>query len=346
MFHRILAVVGPWPLLEALLPPDQGLGAAILEGITDQQVERPDPQELARLVDQGHSNLEIGRRYGVHAGVVGQWRQAAGLPPAIPRRRPSREELADLVAQGLSDETIGHRYGRSAATVAKWRQADSLRRPRGRPSAEELARLIDQGLSDLQIGQRYGVVSGTVKLWRYEARLLRYQPSTRPSPQTLAQLVAEGAHRPGDRPALRQVAPDRCPLAPCRRAGAAAPDGGRGRGGGAGAARSGPAHPGCRCRARLHALAGVSGVPNGQDHEPTGHTTTWQRRSRFDRGWFGRSARSSVTEPQRGAPPIIRFPHVHQCVHQCASPTDPEAQGNNAWRLRDHAATPPATGTV
>jgi len=192
MFHRIVAVVGPWPLLEVLLPPDQPLSAAILERTADQPVGRPDPQEQARLVDQGHSNLEIGRRYGAPAAAVSQWREAAGLPPAIPRRRPSPRELADLVAEGLSDETIGHRYGRSAETVAKWCQADSRRRPRGWPSPQELAGLVARGLSDLQIGQRYGVVSGTVKLWRYEAELLRYHPSKRPSPQTLARLVAEG----------------------------------------------------------------------------------------------------------------------------------------------------------
>ncbi len=183
MFHRIVAVVGPWPLLEVLLPPDQPLSAAILERTADQPVGRPDPQEQARLVDQGHSNLEIGRRYGAPAAAVSQWREAAGLPPAIPRRRPSPRELADLVAEGLSNETIGHRYGRSAETVAKWCQADSRRRPRGWPSPQELAGLVARGLSDLQIGRRYGVVSGTVKLWRYEAELLRYHPSKRPSPK-------------------------------------------------------------------------------------------------------------------------------------------------------------------
>ena len=130
MFHRIVAVVGPWPLLEVLLPPDQPLSAAILERTADQPVGRPDPQEQARLVDQGHSNLEIGRRYGAPAAAVSQWREAAGLPPAIPRRRPSPRELADLVAEGLTDRAIGQRYGKSPQTVVRWRLADGLVRQR------------------------------------------------------------------------------------------------------------------------------------------------------------------------------------------------------------------------
>ncbi len=88
MFHPIVAVLGPWPLLEVLLPPDQPHSAASPQRTANQQVERPDPQELARLVDQGHSNLEIGRRYGVPAAAVTRWRQARGLPPAIPHRPP------------------------------------------------------------------------------------------------------------------------------------------------------------------------------------------------------------------------------------------------------------------
>jgi DNA-binding CsgD family transcriptional regulator len=75
---------------------------------------------LARLIDQGLSDQQIGQRHGVaHWTVIG-WRRQYQLPrgrPVPPSSKPPRQELADLVAQGLSDPQIAQRYGRVAVTA-------------------------------------------------------------------------------------------------------------------------------------------------------------------------------------------------------------------------------------
>jgi hypothetical protein len=64
MFRRLVAVLGPWPLLGALLPPNQADTTATAE-TADQQVEQPDRQELVGLVEKRLSDREIGEPYGV-----------------------------------------------------------------------------------------------------------------------------------------------------------------------------------------------------------------------------------------------------------------------------------------
>jgi transcriptional regulator with XRE-family HTH domain len=109
IFHRMVAILGPWPLLLALLPPDTPASAA---KPADQQVRPPDPQALAGLVDQGLSDQQIGQRYGVAAATVRRWRRAQGLASQRPwGKRPPRHVLARLIDQGLSDQQIGQRHG-------------------------------------------------------------------------------------------------------------------------------------------------------------------------------------------------------------------------------------------
>jgi transposase/DNA-binding XRE family transcriptional regulator len=176
IFHRMVAVIGPWPLLEVLLPADQA-DTATAE-TTAPQAGPPDPQELAPLVAQGLSDRQIGQRYGVQARVVTQWRQAAGLSPATPPGRPSPQELAGLFDQGLSDRQIGQRYGVAAGTVRLWRYDAELLRyhPSKQPSPQMLAQLVGEGISDRVIGQRYGKAAQTVRRWRLDDELVRTPP--------------------------------------------------------------------------------------------------------------------------------------------------------------------------
>jgi len=176
IFHRMVAVLGPWPLLEVLIPADQADTATATTAA--QEAGPPDPRELARLVDQGLSDRQIGQRYGVQARVVTQWRQAARLSPATPAGRPSPQELAGLVAQGLSDRQIGQRYGVVSGTVRLWRYDAELLRyhPSKRPSPQTLAQLVAEGLSDQAIGQRYGKAAQTVRRWRLDDGLVRTPP--------------------------------------------------------------------------------------------------------------------------------------------------------------------------
>ncbi len=176
MFRRMVAVLGPWPLLTALLPPDQADPTATAE-TADQQVQPPDRQELAGLVEQGLSDPQIGERYGVLAAMVTGWRRAEGLASQRPwGRRPPKQELARLISEGLSDQDIGQRHGVTHWTVIGWRREYRLRRsrpaqPSSRPPKQELAGLVAQGLSDREIGERYGRSASTVQKWRRAYKL-------------------------------------------------------------------------------------------------------------------------------------------------------------------------------
>lgn len=202
LFRRMVAGLGPWPLLVAVLPAIQPHtdDPAAAAGDAGQQAWWPDPQELARLGGQRHPGQAIGDPSATSTPVVTGWRPAAGLPQRPRRRsgpaRPSPQELARLVAEGHSDERIGRRYQVTAKTLAKWRTDAGLQRQAqpSKPPREELARLVAEGLSDLQIGQRYGMAPITVRMWRYDygGLLRRERPSPRPSPQELARLVGQG----------------------------------------------------------------------------------------------------------------------------------------------------------
>jgi DNA-binding NarL/FixJ family response regulator/transcriptional regulator with XRE-family HTH domain len=200
LFRRMVGMLGPWPLLTAVLPAAQP--AASGAGEAGQQARQPDAQELARLLGQPHPERATGGLDGVAVPVGTAWRPADGLPQR-PRRhswsaRPAREELARLVAEGHSDQEIGRRHGRAAKTVAKWRTDLGLHKQQqarpSKPTREALARLVSQGQSDRIIGQHYQVAPITVRMWRYDygGLLRRESPSPRPSPEELARLVAEG----------------------------------------------------------------------------------------------------------------------------------------------------------
>jgi DNA-binding NarL/FixJ family response regulator/DNA-binding XRE family transcriptional regulator len=204
LFRRMMGVLGPWPLLVAVLPPIQpgADDSAAAAGDAGQQAWWPDPEELARLLGQPHPGQALGEPSATSASLVMAWRPAAGLPQRPRRRsasaRPSPQELARLVAEGHSDERIGQRYQVTAKTVAKWRTDAGLHKQRqaqpSKPSREELARVVAEGRSDLQIGQRYGMAPITVRMWRYDygGLLRRERPSPRPSPEELARQVTQG----------------------------------------------------------------------------------------------------------------------------------------------------------
>jgi transcriptional regulator with XRE-family HTH domain len=161
IFRRMAEVMGPWPLLTALLQPTQDTAAA--GGSTNQQTEQPGPQGLD---GQRRSDPMTGRR------------QAEEPRPRRPRTaRPPKQDLAGLIDEGLSDRMIGQRYEVSASTVRVWRRQYQLHRrsPAERPPKQELVRLIDEGLSDQTIGDRYGVSAGTVANWRRAYQLPRQQ---------------------------------------------------------------------------------------------------------------------------------------------------------------------------
>jgi transposase/DNA-directed RNA polymerase subunit RPC12/RpoP len=84
-----------------------------------------DRLSLERLLDQGLSLAEIGRRFDRHESTVAYWVQKYGLH-ANGRERHSargglrRDELASLVERGMSIAQIAGTVARSKATVRHW----------------------------------------------------------------------------------------------------------------------------------------------------------------------------------------------------------------------------------
>jgi transposase len=84
-----------------------------------------DRASLERLLSQGLSLEEIGRRVGRHESTIGHWVKKHGLE-AVNRERHAargalaREELEGLVESGASIAQIAEVVGRSKATVRHW----------------------------------------------------------------------------------------------------------------------------------------------------------------------------------------------------------------------------------
>lgn len=82
-------------------------------------------QSLERLLDQGLSLAEIGRRFELHESTVAYWLKKHGLE-AVRREKHaakgglSREQLEPLVEQGASIAEIAEALERSKGTVRHW----------------------------------------------------------------------------------------------------------------------------------------------------------------------------------------------------------------------------------
>jgi len=155
---------------------------------------RPSKEELARQIEQGLSDREIGDLKGVADRTVKDWRHDYRLlRPGT--ERPSKEALAGLIQQGLSDREIGERYGVGDWTVVGWRHKYKLVRspPLEPPSKEELAQLIQQGLSDQKIGEHYGKSSTWVARLRGSYRYdLSQPPRVTVDPAQVLELLGQG----------------------------------------------------------------------------------------------------------------------------------------------------------
>jgi transposase len=80
---------------------------------------------LERLIANGISLAEIGRRFGVHESTVGYWVKRHGLEAANASAHAAkgalpRAELERLAAAGMSVAQIARRVERSNATVRYW----------------------------------------------------------------------------------------------------------------------------------------------------------------------------------------------------------------------------------
>lgn len=87
---------------------------------------------LARMLEEGLSLDEIGRRTGRHPSTVGYWVGKHGLTAAhadkhAPRGPIDRRELERLVEQGLTVREIAAAIDRSPTTVGHWLRRFGLR---------------------------------------------------------------------------------------------------------------------------------------------------------------------------------------------------------------------------
>jgi transposase len=91
-----------------------------------------DRASLERLLGQGLSLAEIGRRFGLHEATVGYWVKKHGLRAAnhgkhVSKGGLTRAQLEPLVQQGLSIAQIADAVGRSKATVRHWLKEHQLK---------------------------------------------------------------------------------------------------------------------------------------------------------------------------------------------------------------------------
>lgn len=168
MLRRLVGVLGPWPLLGALLPPERAGTASSLVALPPSRDGRPSREELARLVVQeGRSDQQLAAQFGQPIWVILRWRRgyrldrAASSSRALGRpaqlARPSPEELARLVIQqGRSDQELAARYGCSAATIKSWRAAYGLVRERRRIDRAQVLSLVRRGLPVDEIAEAVG----------------------------------------------------------------------------------------------------------------------------------------------------------------------------------------------
>jgi transposase len=121
---------------------------------------------LERLLGQGLSLAEIGRRVGLHEATVGYWvrkydLEAVNRAKHAPRGGMARDELKALVDAGMSTAQIADALGRSKTTVRHWLREyglSTLWAQRRGASKEGRARLVLEcprhGMTDF--GRRAG----------------------------------------------------------------------------------------------------------------------------------------------------------------------------------------------
>jgi len=107
-------------------------------------------EELERLVVEGASLEEMGRRVGRHPSTVSYWLRKHGLRPVQRERHAargslSRETLAELVAGDLTVREIAAEVGRSPTTVRYWlRRYELATTPAARRRTGAAPRLIGE----------------------------------------------------------------------------------------------------------------------------------------------------------------------------------------------------------
>ncbi|HEX3510109.1 MAG TPA: helix-turn-helix domain-containing protein [Solirubrobacteraceae bacterium] len=121
-----------------------------------------DRETLKKMLGDGLSLAEIGRRVGRHESTVAYWAKKHGLTAAnVEQHRArgaiEREELRRFVEAGLSITQIAERVGRSKATVRHWLRRYDLvtQRSRGRNTAESLAGARAAGLERAVLSCRH-----------------------------------------------------------------------------------------------------------------------------------------------------------------------------------------------
>jgi transposase len=122
-----------------------------------------DRESLERLLKQGLSLAEIGRRFDRHESTVAYWAEKYGLDAANrakhrPRGGLARAELEPLVEAGMSIAGIAERLDRSTATVRHWLRRYGMR------TQNEPGRPVSQAAA---AAKRAGLVSATMTCGRH-----------------------------------------------------------------------------------------------------------------------------------------------------------------------------------
>ncbi len=159
-----------------------------------------DRTSLDKLLGQGRSLAEIGRRFELHEATVGYWVKKHGLEAAnrgkhAARGGLDRDELERLVEAGSTIADIASHVGRSKATVRHWLSRYGLRtqNTRGRRASDEVLAAKSAGQAELMMdckkhGETKFVINGR---GYYRCRRCRAEAVSRRRQKVKAILVEE-----------------------------------------------------------------------------------------------------------------------------------------------------------
>ena len=179
-FGGLVALLRPWPLLTALLPPDQ-LQAALLHAMAPASTSagRMPLGDCIRAARRaaGLTQTQLGTRVGVRQSSVGQWEGGRTLPTLPMLRRL----VAVLGPWPLLEPLLRPPTQPEQRTDTEdSRVPPSSSRNGQQPPREELERLIVQeGRSDQQLAAHYQQPIGVIRRWRRPYRLDRPSPPPR-----------------------------------------------------------------------------------------------------------------------------------------------------------------------
>lgn len=136
-----------------------------------------DEEKALEMYNNGATEKEIAKAFGVACVTVYAWKLKAGLVQHSPEREKRFETVRKLYDLGLTDPQISEKTGLSIQMIYLWRRENALKAnwSPGKDWAEVDAKFrphYEKGLTDKQIADICGCNSWNVRDWRQREKLV------------------------------------------------------------------------------------------------------------------------------------------------------------------------------